>query len=106
MYKVSPYIKGESSGAKPSCIVCMERCKIHISAKCVHPVCLGCARQYFNNTLKNSRFNSSEPIECPSLNCKQNFGSTNAILERVFLKEEVEEWWQSAIIKTFIANKV
>lgn len=102
--------KASSSTIKNSnitCVICLDtNFPVSVSAQCKHPVCHDCAKSYFNSLLKKVNFNSSELIACPIHNCKQVFENTDSILHQVYTKEEVDDWWNRAIIKTFIKNKV
>lgn len=104
MTQVAQNIEGKN--ATHICVICMDTSKADISAKCAHPVCHQCARHYFNGLLHKAHFDSSERIICPDHNCKQVFGETDDIIKQLFSTEEVQDWWNRAIIKTFIKNKV
>jgi hypothetical protein len=90
------------------CIICMVSYKINIphnTTKCSHSVCRECARKYFNETLQDNRYTSYETIECPSPDCKEFFVTEDA-LQAFFSQAEIKRWWNSAILKSFVHNKV
>jgi len=90
------------------CIICMISYKVnipHSTTKCDHSVCRECVRKYFNGALKDHRYTSYETVECPSPGCNELFVTQEA-LQAFFTQAEIKRWWNSAILKTFVHNKV
>lgn len=99
---------GKRKRAPFECVICMVSYKINIphnTTKCNHSVCRECVRKYFNGTLQDNRYTSYEIIECPSPGCKEYFVTEEA-LRAFFSQAEIKRWWNSAILKAFVHNKV
>ncbi|KAI9273538.1 hypothetical protein EDC94DRAFT_595187 [Helicostylum pulchrum] len=90
------------------CVICLGDYKSNIphgTENCNHKACRECVRKYFRSTLRDDRYQSYEHIQCPSHNCSQYFVANDS-LRRFFSKNETIKWWDSAIKKTCITNKV
>ncbi|KAI7902707.1 uncharacterized protein BX663DRAFT_454807 [Cokeromyces recurvatus] len=90
------------------CIICMVRFKtsnLYSTQHCDHITCRDCIRNYLFSILKKNRCTSYETIECPSPHCKYYF-NTEEILDSCFTNDEIKNWWQEAILKCYILNKI
>ncbi|KAI8081250.1 hypothetical protein BDF21DRAFT_382677 [Thamnidium elegans] len=91
------------------CVICLGDYKSHIphgTDNCDHKVCRECIRKYFRKTLRDDRYQSYEHIQCPSQSCSQYFLTDDPSLHRFFSKNETIKWWDSAIKKAYITNKI
>jgi hypothetical protein len=80
---------------------------LYSTEKCTHKTCIGCIRRYFNDSLKNVRYTRYDKIQCPYSGCPQHFMVNDQFLAKFFNDSKtIGTWWKSALIKSFIANKV
>jgi hypothetical protein len=92
------------------CIICLGTYpSVALSSyktdQCNHTICQECMRPYLEGVLEDSRYTSLDRIQCPDPGCKQHF-MIDDVLPKIFSSVEVQQWWVSAITKTFIENKV
>lgn len=107
-YATTNLHRKRKSRAPFECIICLTEFKTNIphgTEKCDHQVCRECVRKYFNGTLKDDRYSSYESIQCPSPGCTEYFVTDEALLY-FFSKAEVKRWWNTAVTKSYITNKV
>ncbi|KAI9485628.1 MAG: hypothetical protein EXX96DRAFT_625305 [Benjaminiella poitrasii] len=101
----------ESSSPKRKrfdCIICMVSFLTTTpfsTGKCDHVICHTCICDYLQSVLKDGRYTSYERIQCPSPYCTHSF-HTSKILSSCLSPDEVNQWWDDAISKSFIRNKV
>lgn len=96
------------------CVICLVEFKDFDdfdsfgTQKCKHWSCKDCSRKYFQTYVKKNTFQSDDNIECPSLDCKEQFGDNTLydIFFEIFTNEEERAWWNTALRKTFIHNEV
>lgn len=100
-----------STSSRYNCVICfntISSCIIYdqIKVTCGHKVCRDCIRLYFFSVLENIYYEKDcTLVQCSYPNCSNYFDS-NQFLSIVFTKEEIDKWWNVALTKSYISNKV
>ncbi|KAI8369107.1 hypothetical protein EDC96DRAFT_606992 [Choanephora cucurbitarum] len=90
------------------CIICIntfETYPLCQPTQCDHSVCQDCLRKYVDSILQNTSCTTLETIECASPGCPALF-NTMDLLQTVLNETEVNDWWNQAIMKSCILNKI
>jgi hypothetical protein len=96
--------------SKYACIICFteydsKKIKSYGTTTCLHLIYREFSRTYFKSFLKEAHFDSNNDVSCPGHNCKV-FNNIDDIYDEIFSPEEERDWWNGALIKTFIKNEV